>query len=80
MIRLGVKNYNMTLTKKQQKTPALSFRKIDKNEYLTVEEILSSNLRQIIEQATFTYSPSGKVFENRKKNDWRPRRKTYRCY
>ena len=69
MIRLGVKNYNMTLTKQQQKTPALSFRKIDKNEYLTVEEILSSNLRQIIEQATFTYSPSGKVFENRKKND-----------
>ena len=32
MTRLGVKIYNMTLTKKQQKAPALSFRKIDKYE------------------------------------------------
>ena len=32
-------------------------------EYLTGEEFLPSNQRQIIEQTKFTYSPSGKVFE-----------------
>ena len=45
------------------KIPALSSRKIDKYEYLTGEEILSSNQKQIIEQAKFTCSPLGKVFE-----------------
>ena len=33
---------------------ALSSGKIDKYEYLTGEEILPSNLKQIIEQAKFT--------------------------
>ena len=42
---------------------ALSSGKIDKYEYLTVEELLSSNQRQIIKQAKFAYSPLGKVFE-----------------
>ena len=42
---------------------ALSPSKIDKYEYLTCEEILPSNKQQIIEQAKFTYSPLGKVFE-----------------
>ena len=42
---------------------ALSSGKIDKHEYLTGEEILPSNQRQIIEQAKFTYSPSAKAFE-----------------
>ena len=40
---------------------ALSSNKIDKYEYLTAEEILPSNLQQIIEQAKFTYSPLGKA-------------------
>ena len=31
--------------------------KVDKYEYLTGEEIFSSNQRQIIEQAKFAYSP-----------------------
>ena len=31
--------------------------KINKNEYLTGEEILPSNQKQIIEQAKYTYSP-----------------------
>ena len=35
--------------------------KIDKCEYLTGEEMLPSNQRQIIEQAKFTYSPLGKA-------------------
>ena len=37
--------------------------KIDKYKYLTGEEILPSGLSQIIQQAKFTYSPLGKVFE-----------------
>ena len=35
----------------------------DKYEYLTDEEILPSNQKQIIEQAKFTYSPLEKTFE-----------------
>ena len=45
------------------KISALSSGKIDKYEYLTVEEVLPSNHQQIIEQAEFTYSPLGKAFE-----------------
>ena len=41
---------------------ALSSGKIDKYEYLTGEEILPSNQKQIKEQAKFTYSPLGKSF------------------
>ena len=41
----------------------LSCNKVDKYEYLTGEEILPSNQKQIIEQAKFTYSPLGKAFE-----------------
>ena len=48
----------------------LSSGKIDKYEYLTGEEILPSNQRQIIEQAKFTYSPLGKAFEKQTSN-WR---------
>ena len=47
MIRLAMKNYNM----------------YNKYEYLTGEEILLSNQKQIKEQAKFTYSPPGKAFE-----------------
>ena len=42
---------------------ALSTGKIDKYEYLTCEEILPSNQRQIIEQAKFAYFPLVKTFE-----------------
>ena len=45
------------------KISALSSGKIDKYEYLTGEEILLDNQRQIIKQAKFTYSPLGKAFE-----------------
>ena len=41
---------------------ALSSGKIDKYEYLTPEEVLSSNQRQITEQAKFKYFPLGKAF------------------
>ena len=50
------------INRKAAKISALSSGKIDKYEYLTGEEILPSNQRQIIEQAKFTYSPLGKAF------------------
>ena len=40
---------------------AKSLDKFHKYEYLTGEDILPSNQQQIIEQATFTYSPLGKA-------------------
>ena len=63
MIRLEMKNCNKILTEKQQKISALPSGKIDKYEYLTGEEVLLSNQRQIIEQAKFAYSLLGKGFE-----------------
>ena len=45
---------------------ALSSKKIDKYEYLTGNEILPSNGRQITKQAKFAYSPLGKVIEKQK--------------
>ena len=45
------------------KISALSSGKIRKYEYLTGEDILPSNLQQIIEQAKFTNSPLGKAFD-----------------
>ena len=51
------------INKEAAKISALSSGKIDKYEYLTGEEILPSNERQIIERAKFAYSPLGKAFE-----------------
>ena len=55
------------INREAAKISALSSGKIDKYEYLTGEEILPSNQRQVIEQAKFTYSPLGKAFQNRQK-------------
>ena len=49
------------------KISALSSGKIDKYEYITVEEILPSNEKQITEQAKFSYSPLQKAFEKQTK-------------
>ena len=51
------------INRESAKISALSSGKINKFEYLTGEEILPTNQQQIIEQAKFTYSPSGKAFE-----------------
>ena len=67
IIRLEMKNYIMILTENQQKISALSSGKIDKYEYLTGEEILSSDQRRVIKQGKFTYSLLGKVFEKQTK-------------
>ena len=50
------------INRETAKVSALSSGKIDKYEYLTDEEILPSNQRQINEQAKFTCSPLGKAF------------------
>ena len=60
-IKDGKLQYNTN--REAPKISALSSGKIDKNEYLTVEEILPSDQSGIIEQTKFTYSPLGKVFE-----------------
>ena len=62
MIRLDVKNYNLTLTEKQQK-----YQQIEKYEYLTREETLPSDQNRIIEKAKFTYYLLGKAFEKQTK-------------
>ena len=51
------------INREAAKLSALSSGKIHKYEYVTGEDILSSNQQQIIEQAKFTYSPLGKAFE-----------------
>ena len=55
------------INREAAKISALSSGKIDKYEYLTVEDILPSNQQQIIEQLKFTYSPLGKAFEKETK-------------
>ena len=51
------------INREAAKISALSSNKIDQYEFLTGEEILSSNQKQLIDQAKFTYSPLGKAFE-----------------
>ena len=51
------------INREAAKISALSSGKIDKYEYLTGQEILPSNQKQIIEQAKFTDSLLGKAFE-----------------
>ena len=55
------------INRETAKTSTLSSDKINKYEYLTGKEILSSNQKQIIEQTKFTYSPLGKAFEKQTK-------------
>ena len=51
------------INREAAKISALSSGKLDKYEYLTGQEILSSNQQQIIQQAKFNYSPLGKAIE-----------------
>ena len=51
------------INREAAKVSALSSGKIDKYEYLTGKEVLSSNKKEIIEQGKFTYSRLGKAFE-----------------
>ena len=51
------------INREAAKISALLSNKFNKYEYLTGEEILPSNQKQMIQQAKFTYSPLGKAFE-----------------
>ena len=51
------------INRESTKRSALLSKKINKYEYLTGEEILQSNQKQMIEEAKFIYSPLGKAFE-----------------
>ena len=51
------------INKEAAKISALTSKNFQKHKYFTGEDILPSNQQQIIEQAKFTYSPLGKVFE-----------------
>ena len=51
------------INKENAKISALSSNKFNKYKYHTGKEILPSNQKQMIQQATFTYSPLGKAFE-----------------
>ena len=55
------------INREAAKISASSSCKIDQYQYLTDEEILPSNQKQIIEQTKFTYSPLGKDFEKQTK-------------
>ena len=68
------------INRKAAKISASSSGKIDKYGYLTVEEVLSYNQRQVIEQAKFTYSPLVKAFEKQTKTIEEQAKKTDRCY
>ena len=55
------------INRETAKISALSPEKIDKYRYLTGEEILPSNQRQITEKAKFASSPLGKALKNKLK-------------
>ena len=67
MIKLEMEKLQYDIKGEAAKISALSSRKIDKYEYLTGEEIVPFNQRQILEQAKFAYSPLGKGFEKQAK-------------
>ena len=54
------------INREAAKISALSSGKINNYEYLTGQEILLSNQKQLIEQVKFSYSPLGKAFEKQK--------------
>ena len=64
------------INREATKISALSSGKTGNYDYLIEEDILPFNQKQIIEQAKFTYSPLGKAFEKKSKNNWRSRKKT----
>ena len=57
------------INRKVAKISSLSSGKIDKYEYFTGKEILTSDEQQIREKAKFSYSPLGKTFEKQNKSN-----------
>ena len=63
------------INREAAKISASSSGKIDKYEYLTGEEILPSDQKQIIEQVKLTYSPLEKDFEKETKKQMKIKEK-----
>ena len=63
MIRLEIKKLRDDINRETAKISSKSSGKFHIYEYLTSEDIIPSNQQQIIEQAKFSYSLSGKTFE-----------------
>ena len=59
MIRLEIKKLQTDINREAAKISTLTSGKTNKYQYRTGEEILSSDQRQIIEQAKFPYFPLG---------------------
>ena len=59
---INIKKLQYNINREAAKISALSSNKFNKYEYLTGEQILPSNQKQMIEQTKFTYSPLGKAF------------------
>ena len=56
------------ISREAAKISSLSQGKTYQYDHLTVEEILTSNQRRVIEQAKFSYSPFGKALERQRLN------------
>ena len=70
MIILEMKNYNMILIERQPKHQSYHQAKLISTNILVMKKQYDLIKQQIIEQAKFTYSPLGRVFEkqtNKKK-------------
>ena len=65
--QIGDEKLQYDINRAAAKMSALSSGKIDNCEYLTGEEVLSSNQQQIIERAKSTFSPLGKAFKKQTK-------------
>ena len=65
MIRLEMKKLQYDINREAAEISVLSSGKIDKYEYLSGKEILTSNQQEIVVQAKFTYSHLGKAFEKK---------------
>ena len=68
-------NLQDDINREAEEILALSSGKIDKYEYLTGEEILPSDQKQIIEQVKLTYSPLEKDFEKETKKQMKIKEK-----
>ena len=58
-----IRNEKLQYDINKEAAKVLSSEEIDRDEYLTGEEILPSYQRRVIEQTKFIYSPLGKVLE-----------------
>ena len=63
------------INRETAKTSVISSGKNEKYKYFTGEETLSSNQKQIREQAKFTFSPLEKSIRKKNKNNWRSKKK-----